>query len=214
MTCPEHNSRNRILNCLSESDFRLVEPHLENVDLSFRKSLQSSNRTIETVYFPDSGLGSVIAVGKGREAQAEVALVGRDGMTGLPVVNGTDRSPYEIFMQAEGRGRQIRAEALQGAMKRSSTLRGRFLLYSHAFTIQSSYTALANAKGSLEQRLARWLLMALDRLDGPQLSLTHEFLALMLGVRRAGVTTALQHLQAAGFLRGDRGVLTILDREV
>lgn len=76
-----------------------------------------------------------------------------------------------------------------------------------------SYTALANAKGPLEQRLARWLLMAQDRLDSPELVLTHEFLALMLGVRRAGVTTALQHLQKIGLTRGDRGAVTILDRD-
>lgn len=213
MMYPENTTKNRILDCLSDNDFDVIEPYLENVELAFRKRLQSSGRIIEMVYFPDSGLGSVVALGRGRDAQAEVALVGNEGMTGLAVVNGTDRSPHEIFIQAEGHGRQISSANLREAMQRSATMQESFLLYSQAFTLQCSYTALANAKGSLEQRLARWLLMAQDRLETPQLVLTHEFLALMLGVRRAGVTTALQHLQKIGLTRGDRGAVTILDRD-
>ncbi len=210
---PHNVSSNRILDCLSKDDFGLMKPHLESVELGFRKRLQSPNRTIEMIYFPHSGLGSVVASGRGREPQAEVALVGREGMTGLPVVHGTDRSPYEIFMQVEGDGQQITTINLRSAMKRSTTLRECFLLFSHAFCIQSGYTALANAKGSLEQRLARWLLMAQDRLQKDQLVLTHEFLSLMLGVRRAGVSSALQHFEVKGLLHGDRGAITILDRD-
>lgn len=205
--------RNRILECLSDIDFNLLEPNLQNVELGFRKCLQSSNRRIETVYFPDSGLGSVVASGRGREAQAEVGVFGREGMSGLALVHGSDRSPFEIFMQVEGQGRQIASADLQHAMAQSTTMRDCFFLYAHAFAIQSGYTALANAKGTLEQRLARWLLMAQDRLDGPQIVLTHEFLALMLGVRRAGVSTALQQLQHLGLTQSDRGAVTIIDRD-
>jgi CRP-like cAMP-binding protein len=210
---PEYATSNRVLDSLSDRDFDLLEPHLERVELGFRKRLQSSNRAIEIIYFPDSGLGSVVAIGQGREAQAEVALVGCDGMTGIPIVNGTDRSPHEIFVQVEGCGRQIGAAQFRAAMKESESIRDCFLLYSQTFIMQSSYTALANAKGTLEQRLARWLLMAHDRLEVPHLILTHEFLALMMGVRRAGVTTALQHLQAIGLVRGERGSVTLFDRD-
>jgi hypothetical protein len=213
MAYPANTTRNKILDCMSRDDFNLIAQDLEDVDLAFRKRLQSSHRTIEYIYFPDCGLGSVVALGRGREAQAEVALVGCEGMTGIAVVNGTDRSPHEIFMQVGGYGRQISSSKLRYAMMRSRTMRDCFLLYSQAYTIQCSYTALANAKGTLEERLARWLLMAQDRLDGSQLVLTHEFLALMLGVRRAGVTTALQHLQQRGLTQSDRGAVTILDRE-
>ena len=213
MVYPDNAPRNRVLDCLPNADFDLLTPHLEDVALGVRKRLQSSNRVIETVYFPDSGLGSVVAIGRGREPQTEVALVGREGMTGLPVVHGTDRSPYEIFVQVEGDGRQISSANLRDAMARSATMRDCFLLYSHTFHIQSGYTALANAQGTLEQRLARWLLMAQDRLDSEQLLLTHEFLALMLGVRRAGVTVALQHFEGKGLTHGERGAVTIIDRD-
>jgi CRP-like cAMP-binding protein len=213
MVYPDNKTRNRVLDCLSNADFDLLAPHLEEVALGFRKRLQSSNRIIDTVYFPDSGLGSVVAVGRGREPQIEVALVGREGMTGLPIVHGTDRSPYEIFIQVEGDGRQISSASLRDAMARSPTMRNCFLLYSHTFYIQSGYTALANAQGTLEQRLARWLLMAQDRLESHQLMLTHEFLALMLGVRRAGVSVALQHFEGKGLTQGERGAVTIIDRD-
>lgn len=136
MMYPENTTKNRILDCLSDNDFDVIEPYLENVELAFRKRLQSSGRIIEMVYFPDSGLGSVVALGRGREAQAEVALVGKEGMTGLAVVNGTDRSPYEIFVQAEGHGRQISSANLREVMQRSATIQECFLLYSQAFTLQ------------------------------------------------------------------------------
>ncbi len=160
MVDPENRSRNQILSLLSASDFALLAPHLHEVRLNSRQRLQSSNRAIETVYFLDSGLASVVAIGRGRDARAEVAVVGRAGMTGLAVVHGTDQSPYEIFVQVEGDGRQIAAGTLRSALVRSATMRNFFLLYSHAFSTQSGYTALANARGTLEERLARWLLMA------------------------------------------------------
>ncbi len=213
MPYPESRSKNLILSCLSHADFELLEPDLEGVTLSFRKKLQSSDRSIETVYFPMSGLGSVVAIGRGRHDQAEVAIIGQEGMTGLAIIHGTDRSPYEIFMQVEGEGMQISSDNLRSAMRRSSTMRECFLLYAHAFAIQCGYTALANAKGTLEQRLARWLLMARDRLQRNQLTLTHEFLSLMLGVRRAGVTTALTSFESRGLTYGERGAVTIIDRD-
>jgi len=213
MSYSQNGSENGVLNCLSVADFELLKPNLENVQLSFRKKLQSADRTIENVYFPLSGLGSVIAISRGRHDQAEVGVVGREGMTGLAIVYGTDRSPYEIFMQVEGEGRQISSENLRTAMKRSPTMRDCFLLYAHSFSIQCGYTALANARGTLEQRLARWLLMARDRLQRDHLTLTHEFLSLMLGFRRAGVTAALIAFEGKGLTHGDRGAVTILDRD-
>src|SRR5262245_12423077 len=97
--------------------------------------LQSSNRAIRMVYFPESGLGSVVAVGVGREAQAEVGIIGHDGMTGLPIVHGTDRSPYEIFIQVEGIGQRIATADLKRAMAESPTMRNCFLLFAHVFAI-------------------------------------------------------------------------------
>ena len=129
--------------------------------------LQYADRTIKTVYFPESGLGSVVAAGNGRKTEAEVALIGREGMTGLAIVYGTDRSPCEIFMQVEGKGQQIGSQDLRAAMARSSTMLDCFLLYAHDFAVQSAYTALANAEDRLEDRLARWLLMASHQMGTP-----------------------------------------------
>jgi CRP-like cAMP-binding protein len=205
--------RNRVLASLSAADLALLQPRLESTPLKFRQRLQSANRQIKTVYFPESGLGSVVAVGGGEDRQAEVAIVGREGMTGVAVVHGAGRSPCEVFMQVEGAGHCIAASDLRAAMDQSPTLLKNFLLYAHVFAVQSGYTALANAQGKLEERLARWLLMAQDRIDGDELLLTHEFLSLMLGVRRAGVTTALQHFEGKGVIELARGCITILDRE-
>jgi CRP-like cAMP-binding protein len=209
---PQNAQRNAVLNALSPPDFALLAPHLQSVPLPFRHRMQSANRRIKTVYFIESGLGSVVATGGGQHRQAEVAVIGREGMTGIPVVLGTERSPCEIFMQVEGSGRSIGADQLSEAMDQSGTMARCFLRYAHIYAVQASYTALANAKGKIEERLARWLLMAQDRIGSDVLELTHEFLALMLGVRRAGVTVALQHFEASS-IKTARGAVTIVDRE-
>ena len=204
---------NRILNAMSNADFALLQPHLEKVPLKFRQRLQSSNRLIKNVYFPECGIASVVAVGGGECRQAEVAVVGREGMTGLPIVHGTDRSPGDIFVQVEGGGHCITARKLRDAIDQSVTLLRCLLRYAHVFGIQANYTALANARGCIGERLARWLLMARDRVDSDEMILTHEFLALMLGVRRAGVSEALQAFEKWALIETARGSVTILDRE-
>jgi len=205
--------RNRILNAMSNSDLALLQPHLERVPLKFRQHLQSSNRQIKNVYFPESGIASVVAVSGGESRQAEIAVVGRDGMTGLAVVHGAHRSPCEIFIQVEGEGQRISAEDLRRAMDKSRTMLKSFLRYAHVFGVQIGYTALANARGSIEERLARWLLMSRDRVDDDDMLLTHEFIALMLGVRRASVTGALQALESKGLIDTARGIIIMKDRE-
>jgi len=205
--------RNGVLNAMSNADLALLQPHLEAVPLKFRQRLQSSNRSIRDVYFPDSGIASVVAVAGNERRQAEVAIIGREGMSGLAVVHGADRSPCDVFMQVEGTGHRITAQKLQETIDQSITLLRCLLRYAHAFGIQAHYTALANARGNIGERLARWLLMARDRLDSDEMLLTHEFLALMLGVRRVGVTEALQAFESKALLETARGSLTIKDRE-
>ena len=133
-------------------------------------------------------------------------------MTGLPVVLGNDRSPNETFIQVEGTGSRIAADDLRRAMRKSDSLSRVLLNFVNAFLIQTSHTALSNGTASIEERLARWLLMAQDRLDGSEVPLTHEFLSLMLGVRRAGVTRALNQLSRKGLIRLLRGRIEIIDR--
>jgi len=203
---------NRILSRLSEADFALLEPHLAAVDLPLRKQLEVSRRPIEHVYFPDSGILSVVANGDNKQ-NIEVGVIGREGMTGLAIVMGTDRTPHQTFVQSAGRGWRIGSGDLREAIRECRSLHQRFLLYAHAFLMQTGYTAMANGRSKIEDRLARWLLMAHDRIDGDTVYLTHEFLSIMLGVRRPGVTHALNLLERAGLIDARRGSITIIDRE-
>ena len=126
---------------------------------------------------------------------------------------GADRSPYDVFMQVEGEGHSVPAQAFRELLNDCPTLLRTCLHYSRVYSIQAGYTALANARGRIEERLARWLLMAQDRIGAPELLLTHDFLAIMLGVRRAGVTVGLQHFEGQGLISTARGAVTILDRD-
>lgn len=203
-------SRNRILSRLSPDEFGLLGPHLEAVDLPLRKQLENRNKAIDQVYFIERGIASVVANGTGRSI--EVGLIGREGMTGLAVVMGTDRTPHDTFMQAAGDGQRLTSAKLRSAMEQSPALHRSFLRYGHAFVVQTAQTALANGRNKLEERLARWLLMAHDRLDSDAVPLTHEFLSVMLGVRRPGVTVALDLLEKQGLIRVKRGAVAILSR--
>ena len=203
---------NRVLSSLSRADFALLEPHLEAVDLPVRKQLEGHNKRIDHVYFPEHGFASVVANGAG-ERGVEVGIIGREGMTGLSIVFGKDRSRHETFIQMPGDGWRISAANLRAALNRSADLLRAMLLYAHAFLAQASETALANGRSDIEQRLARWLLMASDRVDGCEMPLTQEFLSIMLGVRRSGVTGAVQELERQGLIASKRSRITLLDRE-
>jgi CRP-like cAMP-binding protein len=202
---------NRLLGGLPEADRALLQASLSPVTLPTRKTLEVGNRAIDFVYFLDSGLASVIARA-GSDRAIEIALIGHEGMTGVAVVLGADRTPHETFIQSAGAGWRIAAPDLRDAMRNSQSLRARLLLYAQALAVQTGYTALANARHSIEERLARWLLMAHDRAPGDRVNLTHELLAIMLGIRRPGVTTAINLLESDGFVGLERGEITILDR--
>jgi CRP-like cAMP-binding protein len=205
-------SPNQLLASLSTDDFSLLEAHLEPVDLALRKHLEKPNRRIDAAYFPHTGFASVVAV-QSAEKQVEVGLIGREGMTGLPIVLGNHRSPHSTYMQAAGKGQCIRSSDLRNAIHESPTLRDSLLKYVQAFGVQAAHTAVCNARWRLDQRLARWLLMAHDRMAGDMVPLTHEFLSIMLGVRRSGVTDALKILQSAGLVTCVRGGITVRDRK-
>jgi CRP-like cAMP-binding protein len=202
---------NKLLSRLSRADTRLLEPHLQVVELPVRKQLQARNDRVRQVYFLENGIASVLANGNNR---IEIGLIGREGMTGLSVVLGDGgRVPHETCMQVVGSAQRLSADDLRAAISASVTLHQVLLGYVHSFLTQVAETALANACSRIEERLARWLLMAHDRVDSDELALTHETLSIMLGVRRSGVTTSLQELERKGFIAHRRGIITILDRE-
>ena len=208
---PDNLPSNRILLSLSQKDLALLEPDLESVDLPLRRQLEARNRQIEHVYFPDSGFASVVANGESNR-QVEVGLIGREGMTGVALLMGADRTPNETYIQLAGKGRRVKAARFVRAIGESAGLRRSCLKFAHTLVMQATHTAAANARNKLEERLARWLLMAHDRADGDDLTLTHEFLGFMLGTQRPGVTITMNELERRGFIRTRRGVISIIDR--
>ena len=147
------------------------------------------------------------------DTRVEVGLIGCEGMSGVAIVLGNHQSPNETYMQVAGAGQRMTTDALRSAMAKNAGLQAVFLKYVQAFLVQTSHTAICNARSHLDARLARWVLMAHDRSTGATIALTHEFLALMLGVRRAGVTEALQALVKQDLIKSGRGEITVLDRE-
>ena len=206
------NSDNRLLSSLSTSDFDLLAPHLEPVTLELRRMLEKPNKRIEAVYFPETGFASVVAVQRSGK-EVEVGLIGREGMTGLPIVLGNHRSPHSTYIQAPGKGQSIPAAELRRATQTSVSLRDSLLKFVQAFSVQTTHTAICNAQSKIDVRLARWLLMAQDQIQAETLPLTHEFLSLMLAVRRPGVTEALKSLRQRKLISYRRGEITINDRK-
>jgi CRP-like cAMP-binding protein len=209
---PSALGANRLLKSLSATDRAALLPDLEAISLATWQIIERPNERIPYVYFLTSGLGSVVGTTH-PEQRIEVGMVGYEGMTGLAVVLGHDRSTNETVVQAAGTALRIPSAALRRALPGSATLSAGLLRYVHVFMMQCSQTALANGRGRLSERLARWLLMWQDRLKTRHLTVTHEFLALLLGVRRQGVTLALHELEGRGLIKGTRNRITVVDRE-
>ncbi|CAN7628975.1 Crp/Fnr family transcriptional regulator [Neorhizobium sp. LjRoot104] len=203
------NTKNCLLTKLPREAVEIIEPLLAPVILKQNDVLFEAFRPIEYVYFFDEGLSSEIAVNKSQ--RIEVGCIGGEGLSGLPAILGVDRTPHRSFMQVGGRALRIKSSDLLSAMERSGALRQLLLRYAHVFMIQVAATALANGRYHVNQRLARWLLMCHDRL-GDQLPLTHDFLALMLGVRRPSVTDALHILEGEHLIRAGRSLISVRDR--
>jgi CRP-like cAMP-binding protein len=142
---------------------------------------------------------------------SELGMQGYEGLIGVPAILGSDKSPHKVFLEVGGRTQRIAVLRLHQAMDQSRSLRDLLMRYVHVFLIQVGQTAYVNARFNVEQRLARWVLMSMDRLGG-QIPLTHEYLSFMLGVRRAGVTTALHLLEGELLIKSTRGLITVLDR--
>ncbi len=206
--------RNCLLSVMSTQDLDRLSPHFEHVALDVHTFLERPGVPITHAYFPLSGLGSVVAVGSRlKDKRIETGIFGREGISGLPLLLGADRSPNEVYMQIAGDGVRVPVDALRAALAESPTMMTLLSRYVYSAHIQTSHTALANGRDTVEMRLARWILMAHDRIDGDTLKLTHEFLSLMLGVRRAGVTVNVQALDRIGLIATARGAITVIDRE-
>jgi CRP-like cAMP-binding protein len=204
--------RNRLLAALLPADFALLQPHLRPLELAVYVDIERPNRRIEAVCFMESGIASVVAV-QPDKTRVEVGLIGCEGMSGTAVVLGGDQSPHSTYIQVAGEAQRISTRELRKAMDASSSLQTLLLRFVQVFMVQTAHTAIANARAHIDQRLARWILMAHDRTRDNTLPLTHEFLALMLAVRRAGVTEALQSLKRQGLIDSRRNKILVLNRK-
>jgi CRP-like cAMP-binding protein len=204
--------KNQLLAALPPEVLSRLLPRMRSFSLSIRGSLIRPDVPIDAVYFVESGWVSLVAT-LDDGTQAEVGLIGREGMVGLPLITGIDTAFVEAFVQANGSALQMDAGAFRYAMQEEPALRNRMFLYLEAMNSQTTQTAACNGRHDLEQRLARWLLMAHDRAEGDELQITQEFLGLMLCVYRPSVSVVASTLQRAGMIRYGRGHVTVLDRD-
>ena len=203
--------QNRLLAALEHSDQEVLVPLLEDIDLPRGLELSVPRTPAIYCYFPAAGIISTVVVSPdGR--QTEIGVVGREGMSPASAILGSDQAPFRTVMQVEGRGWRMKREDLQPLIEQRPGVRRILLRWVQAFSLQIAYTALSHAAHSVDERLARWLLLCHDRVDGDSLALTHEFLSVMLAVRRPSVTNALHVLEGRGFILSRRGTVIMRDR--
>jgi CRP-like cAMP-binding protein len=202
---------NRLLATLDHADFHLLTPHLRSVPLVKGHVLQEQEAPVEQVYFPLSGVVSLISVMEAGEV-VETATVGREGAIGAFGGLGPWNAFTRAVVRLPGAATVISVGHFQAAVGQSERIRNLVLRYKEALLAQVQQTAACNALHPLEARLARWLLQTLDRADDPKLPLTQDFMAQMLAVRRSTVTVIASQLQEAGLIRYHRGQVVVLDR--
>lgn len=210
MSANPRPAANSVLAALPRTLYRQLSRELENVTLQFGAVLCEPEERIRDVYFPANCVVSLLTLVGGRLA-LEVGLVGREGMVGVPLVLGVNRSPVQVLVQGAGSAMRMDAAAFASAFRASPPLQKALYRYTHALMTQVTRTAACNRFHLVEARLARWLLMTRDRAQSAQMHLTHEFLSHMLGVRRVGVTEAACALQDRALIEYSRGNITILN---
>ena len=203
--------RNRLLSRMAVEDFNAIAAALEPIELPRGFAFSTPNTPPEHVYFIEAGIGSIVAITPEGQ-RSEVGIFGPEGLTPASLVLDTASSPYSIFMQIPGHGLRISTEALGRAVREHDSLRHLLSRYAYALSVQTSYTGLSNSVHRIDERLARWILMCHDRTSGDRIALTHEFLSVMLAVRRSSVTTALHVLEGKHLVYSERNLITVRDR--
>jgi CRP-like cAMP-binding protein len=203
--------RNRILAALPPDELALLTPYLERVELPLRLVLIDPNQPIRHVHFVEAGVVSLLGVMEDGSA-VETATVGNEGMVGLPVFLGTDRTAAQAFTQVSGHSWRLPSGVLREALGRGGALPGLLARFTQALMTLTAQNAACNRVHSTEQRFARWLLLTADRAGRETVDLTHLFLSQMLGVRRATVTEIAGALGARGTIEYSRGRITVVDR--
>ena len=211
MSAVDEPRQNRLLAALPDAESRRWLPYLEAVDLPLGKVLYESGATMSHVFFPTTAIVSLLYVME-NGASAEIAVVGNEGLVGISLFMGGRSTPSRAVVQSAGRGFRLSAPRVKDEFERAGPVLHLLLRYTQALITQMAQTAVCNRHHSLDKQLCRWLLLSLDRLEGPDLVMTQSLIANMLGVRREGVTEAARTLQQVGLIRYSRGHITVLDR--
>lgn len=203
---------NRLLRGLPDNELSRIRPALEPVHLPRPTELEAANEDIRFVYFPTTGVASIVAVDESGES-VDTAMIGRVGMTGLAVFLGTAQSPVRTIVQVPMSGLRMEADALRAELARGGRLAPLLQRHTQVVMITMAQLILCNRIHRLDQRAARWLLQVNDRVDEAPFGVTQEFLAQMIGVQRPALSLAMRQFKDAGLVRYARGQISIADRD-
>jgi len=203
--------RNHLLAALPSQEWSRWAPWLEQVDMQLGQVLYESGVALDYVYFPITAIVSLLYVME-NGASAEIAVVGNEGIVGVSLFMGGESTPSRAVVQSAGLGCRLKAAIMKAEFDKAGVALHLLLRYTQALITQMAQTAVCNRHHSLDQQLCRWLLLSLDRLQGPELVMTQELIANMLGVRREGVTEGALKLQKAGLIQYARGRIMVLNR--
>ncbi len=204
--------QNLLLAGLTDRELGHLSADLARVTLSAGTVICDAGRRQEHAYFPTSAVVSLLCV-TADGASAEMAVIGNEGVAGVPMLLGDDGSPHRLMVQGAGEAYCIRSARLKAEFARPGALQGMLLRYIQTLLTQTAQTAVCNRHHSVEEQLCRRLLSSIDRMGSNEVTVTHEGMANMLGVRREGVTIAASKLQRAGLINYHRGHITIVDRD-
>lgn len=211
MIDPEEFKRNRLLAALPAEQWHAWLPHLEAIEMPLGQVLYEPGETMRNVYFPVTSIVSMLYVME-NGASAEMAVVGNEGVLGVALFLGGSSTSSRAVVQSGGHGVRMKAQHVMAEFAKGGPITHLLLRYTQALLTQTAQTAVCNRHHSLDQQLCRWLLLSLDRLEGPELVMTQELISNMLGVRREGVTDGATKLQKAGIISYARGRIKVLDR--
>jgi CRP-like cAMP-binding protein len=203
--------QNRLLAALSTVELKRIRRHLEPVDMRLGEVVYESGRHLDHVYFPTNSIVSLLYVLESG-ASAEIAVVGNEGVVGVSIFMGGETTPSRAVVQSAGVAYRLPALVMQTEFNRGGAMQHLMLRYTQSLITQMAQTAVCNRHHSVDQQLCRWLLLSVDRLPSPEITMTQELIANMLGVRREGVTEAAGKLQKAGVISYRRGHIKVLDR--
>ena len=201
---------NKILAALPRAEYQGLLPHLERAHLPQGKILYEVGDFVGRAYFVTRGMVSLLSITEDG-GTTEIAMVGKEGVVGVPIILRVGITPYRIMVQIPGDALSVRAEVMRAEFARSARFQDLLLRYTHALLAQVSQSAVCNRFHTTEARLSRWLLVTRDRVDSDTFNLTQEFISHMLGTPRTVVTVAANKLQDAGLIRYKRGQIAILD---